>query len=66
MNSPRVALRVAGIIFTLMALVHVWRLVTRFQIVIGQREIPLSVSAVGLIVAGALGIWMLMLSAKPR
>jgi len=45
---------IAAIIFALMALVHVYRLVTHFQIMVGSHIIPESVSYAAIVVAGAL------------
>jgi hypothetical protein len=54
---------IASAIFALMALVHVYRLFTHFQIIIGSHSIPQSVSWVGLIVAAGLS-WMLCREAR--
>ena len=45
---------IAAIIFAVMALLHVYRLITDFQVVIGSHEIPLSVSYAAILVAGVL------------
>lgn len=47
---------IAAIIFALMALVHVYRLVTHFQIVVGSHVIPETASYAAIVVAGALAI----------
>jgi len=47
---------IAALIFTLMALVHVYRLVTHFQIVVGSHVIPESVSYFAIVIAAALAI----------
>ncbi len=49
---------VAGTIFGLIALIHVYRLYSHFSIVIGTAEIPSWVSLVAVIVAGWLSYWM--------
>ena len=67
MNSPALGLRVAGIIFAFMALAHLWRVVRGSAFVVGRfGEIPMSVSVVGALVAGALAVWMLWLASKAR
>ena len=66
MNSPVAGLRVAGAIFALVALAHVWRLVRGSDFVVGRNEVPMWVSLVGVIVAGALSLWMWRLSSKAR
>lgn len=47
---------IAALIFTLMALVHVYRLVTHFQIVIGSHVIPEAASYAAIVVTGALAL----------
>lgn len=54
---------IASAIFALMALVHIYRLLTDFQIVIGSHVIPMWVSYVGIVVAGGLS-WMLCREAR--
>ena len=51
-------LYVAGTIFGLVALVHLYRLYSHFSIIIGTTEVPSWVSVVGVIVAGGLSYWM--------
>ncbi|HMI41788.1 MAG TPA: hypothetical protein VK485_11220 [Sphingomicrobium sp.] len=53
----------AAIIFGLMALVHIYRIVTHFQVIVGSHAFPQSVSWIALFVAGALSI-MLFREAK--
>jgi hypothetical protein len=53
-----IALVVAGFIFSLVTLIHVLRLIYAWDITIGTKVIPLSVSVIGLIVAASLAIWM--------
>lgn len=62
MNSQHVGLRVAGVIFGLMALVQLARLFFRPEIMIDGHAIPLWPSAVALAVLGGLAIWMLRLA----
>ena len=45
---------IAAIIFGLMALVHVYRIMTHFQVTVGTHEIAQGVSWVALVVTGAL------------
>jgi len=44
----------AAIIFAVMAVLHVYRLMTHFHVVLGSHEIPLSVSYAAIVVAGVL------------
>jgi len=47
---------IAALIFALMALIHVYRLFTDFQVVIGSHVIPMWASYVAIVVAGGLAI----------
>jgi uncharacterized integral membrane protein len=47
---------IAAVIFGLMAVVHVYRLVTHFQIIAGSHTLPLWLSIVGIAVAGILAV----------
>ena len=51
MNSPSAGLRVAGIIFALVALAHAWRLWKGIEVVIGRQHIPAWPSVCGLVLA---------------
>lgn len=54
---------IAAAIFALMALLHVYRLFTHFQVIVGSHTIPQVVSWVGILVAGGLSV-MLFKEAK--
>ena len=47
---------IAALIFALMALVHAYRLLTHFQVVIGRHHIPETASIAAIFVSGALAI----------
>ena len=47
---------IAAIIFALIALVHAYRIMTEFQVVIGTHVIAQGVSWVALVITGALSI----------
>ena len=47
---------IAAIIFAIMALLHVYRLFTHFQIVAGSHVIPQSASYAAIVIAGALAV----------
>lgn len=49
---------IAAIIFGLMALLHVYRLFTDFQVIVGTHTIPYNVSWIALVITGGLS-WML-------
>jgi len=54
---------IASAIFALMAVVHIYRLVTHFQIVVGSHSIPEWVSYVAIVVTAGLS-WMLCREAR--
>ena len=66
MNSPATGLRIAGTLFAFFALVHVWRLVRGFQVIIGSYHLAPEVSLVGAIFGAVLSVWMWKLAANPR
>ena len=49
---------IAALIFAVMALLHVYRLFTHFQVVMGSHTIPMWASYVGIIVPGLLAIML--------
>jgi hypothetical protein len=55
---------VAGIIFGLVALVHLARIYMDWPVVIGDWSVPIWVSWIGLVVAGGLAIFGLRLAAR--
>lgn len=54
---------VASAIFALMALIHVYRLITHFQIIVGSHAIPEWVSVLGVVIPAGLS-WMLCREAR--
>ena len=48
----------AAIVLALIALVHLYRLVRPFEVVVGGTRIPMWVSIAGLVVAGGLSIML--------
>jgi hypothetical protein len=49
---------VAGIIFSIFAIMHLLRLIYHWKIIIAGSVIPMSVSGIALIVAVILAVWM--------
>jgi hypothetical protein len=47
---------IAAIVFGLMALAHIYRLLTDFQIIVGNHAIPMWVSIAAIAVTGILSI----------
>ncbi|MHB0946205.1 MAG: hypothetical protein ACYC3B_03435 [Sedimentisphaerales bacterium] len=62
--SKDVALRVAGVVFILVAIFHLARVVMKLNANIGQWQIPASASIGGFIFAGILAILMFAAAAK--
>jgi hypothetical protein len=65
MSSRVLGLRVAGTVFGIVCIGHIWRLVTHSAILIGGTPIPSWPSVLGAIVSGALSIWMWRLASGP-
>ena len=49
---------IAALIFTVVAVIHVYRLFTRFDVILGSHEIPMWVSYLGVLVPGLLAIML--------
>jgi len=62
MKSPIIGLRVASVLFGLGAVVHVIRLANHFNVAIAGHSLPLWASALGVIIAGSLSVWLWQLS----
>jgi lipopolysaccharide export LptBFGC system permease protein LptF len=54
MSGNRHFTLIAAVIFALMALVHLYRIVTHFQIILGSHPVPLWVSWAAIVVTGLL------------
>jgi hypothetical protein len=63
MNSSKPFTWIAAAIFAVMAIVHIIRLFTGFQIVVGNHSIPMWVSYVAIVVTAFLS-WMLCREAR--
>lgn len=50
---------ISALVFFVVAAVHVYRIFTRFQIVIGSHHIPLWVSYLGVVIPGLLAVMLL-------
>ncbi len=46
----------AAAIFAAMALVHIYRIATDFQIIVGSHTLPMSVSYLAIVVTGVLAV----------
>jgi hypothetical protein len=49
---------IAALIFACMALLHVYRLITHFQVVLGSHSIPMWVSYLGVVIPGLFAIML--------
>lgn len=58
------ALVVSGLIFTLVAAIHVVRYMQGWDIVVAQQNIPLQVSIMGAGVSALLALWMFVAAAR--
>jgi hypothetical protein len=56
---------IAALIFFAMALVHVYRVFTHFQIIIGSHTIPMWISYFGIVIPALLAILLLRESRAP-
>jgi hypothetical protein len=63
MSGYRPFTLIAAIIFGLMALLHIYRIITHFHVIVGSHTIPQSISWIAVFVTGALSI-MLFREAK--
>jgi hypothetical protein len=48
----------AAVIFLLIALAHLYRMVTHFQIIVGSHEIPMSASWIAIAITGVLAVML--------
>jgi hypothetical protein len=49
---------IAALIFAIVALLHIYRLFTYFQVILGSHVIPMWVSYVGVIIPGLLAVML--------
>ena len=62
--NKRMYFLISGFIFALVAIVHLWRVINQFQVVIGTWSAPIAASWIGLIIAGSLSYWGFVLMGK--
>jgi len=62
MKSQILGLRVAGTIFGLMCLIQLSRLLTRAEVLVAGHRVPLWPSALAVVIAGGMSLWMWKLS----
>ena len=56
MNSQTLGLRVAGFIFGIMCLGHIWRFFANVDVQVGSHHLPMWGSVVAMIVGGGLSL----------
>jgi uncharacterized membrane protein len=64
-KMKNIALKVAGTIFLLMALLHLLRVIFNIEVVVAGFTAPIWLSIVGFIFALALALWMFKTAIKP-
>jgi len=64
MKDKDMALRVAGVVFLLVAIMHLLRLLLRVQVSVGNTHVRLYLSLIGFVVALLMAIWMFAASKK--
>ncbi len=58
MSSRKPFTLIAAAIFAIMALAHIYRIATDFQIIVGSHSLPMSVSYLALVVTGVLAVML--------
>ena len=58
MNSRRPFTLLAAALFAVMALIHIYRLATNFQIILGNHSLPMTASWIALLATGILAVML--------
>ena len=58
MTSSKPFTLIAAVIFGLMALLHVYRIFTHFQVIVGSHMVPQEVSWIAILVTGLLSVML--------
>lgn len=58
MNTQTAALRTAAIVFALIAVGHLWRVLTSTPMLLGNYSVPVWSSVLVIVIAGSLSIWL--------
>jgi hypothetical protein len=64
MKDKNLALKVAGTMFLLVAIMHLLRLLLKTHVYVGSHHVRLLLSLVGFVVALLMGLWMFSASKK--
>jgi hypothetical protein len=62
--NKNIALIVSGIVFGMSSLIHLYRLIYQFDLIVAGYSIPLWVNGLGFVVALVLSLWMFMATTK--
>lgn len=65
MDSARMGLRIAALIFGIISLGHLWRAIAHLPVQLGHFSVPQWPSVAAVILFGLLSLWLWRLSAKP-
>lgn len=65
MNSRTYCL-VSGVLFTLVALAHLWRIIGDIPVTLGGDSVPMAASWFGLVVPGLLAVWAFRCASSAR
>ena len=57
-EKRKVALRITAAIFALLALIHLFRLFSPFEVIFAGAEVPLWFSLLALAVLGSFSVWL--------
>ena len=66
MNPRNRALTVAGVLFFVVAILHLTRVLFHVEVLIGGFIVPMWVSVAGFVVAFALSLWMFKILSSSR
>ncbi len=66
MKSKNIALKIAGIIFGIVAALHLARIVTSADLIIAGWEVPMVFSMIALLGSIVLCFWFLLMSGKQQ
>lgn len=64
--NKRMYFLISGLIFAIVAVVHLLRIINQFQIVIGTWSAPMAVSWIGFIIPALLSYWGFTLMSKEK
>ena len=64
MNDKNMALRVAGVVFLIVAIMHLLRLLLKVQVSVGGVHLRMYLSLFGFLMSLILAIWMFTASKK--